>query len=256
MDEDRLKDWEPLFTSALSILDAAAIAAYNRPFREGDYLALIAMHIMTKEQPAWTFQSLWWHDRPNDGPYAADRPPLSPLQAPGPWRHYLMTSTYGIPAQPGGKTWPVAYNPYIELAGDHPIRSNCMNCHHRAAWPGKQSSYEAPGGPGPLDIYKPGPSIFKVLLLDSQWSMSNRAGPPFAENAEPSARRAGQRCVFAGCLRERDDVDVTRGPIYDAEQIQGGAANDDDAEPLAVGGEQLADGLEGAIDVRVVQHDQ
>jgi hypothetical protein len=176
-----------------AILDAASIAAYNRPFREGDYLALIAMHIMTKEQPAWTFQSLWWHDRPNDGPYATDRPALSPLQAPGPWRHYLMTSTYGIPAQPGGKTWPVAYNPYIELAGDHPIRSNCMNCHHRAAWPGKESSYEAPGGPGPLDIYKPGPSIFKVMLLDSQWSMSNRAGPSYAENADPPARRTDQR---------------------------------------------------------------
>ena len=50
-----------------AILDASAYYAYGRNFAQGDMLALIAMHIMTKEQPAWTFQSLWWSDRPARG---------------------------------------------------------------------------------------------------------------------------------------------------------------------------------------------
>jgi hypothetical protein len=169
-----------------AILDASAYWAYGREFRAGDYLALVAMHIMTKEQPDWTFQSVWWHDHPDVGPYAADRPNLPPAQAPGPWRHYLMASTYGIPAFPRAPNWPIAYNPYIELAADHPIRTNCMNCHHRAAWGppgGPQPSYEAPSPPGPdaLAIYNQNNAILNGLLgVDSLWSINDRATGPAA----------------------------------------------------------------------------
>ena len=38
-----------------ALLDASAYWAYNRAFQPGDYLVLIAMHIMTKEQPDWVF---------------------------------------------------------------------------------------------------------------------------------------------------------------------------------------------------------
>lgn len=41
MDEDRLKDWEPLFTSALSILDAAAIVLGHFPWSFGGGTALM-----------------------------------------------------------------------------------------------------------------------------------------------------------------------------------------------------------------------
>lgn len=168
-----------------AILDASAWWAYGRMFEQGDQLVMVAMHIMTKEQPAWTFQSVWWHDRADQGPYAANRPNIPVAQAPGPWRNYLMTSTYGIPAAPGGSTWPVAYNPYIELAADHPIETNCMNCHHRAAFPNtatppkRQSSYLQKGGPGALDIYDQRNPIFQGLLqVDSMWAISDRVPSP------------------------------------------------------------------------------
>lgn len=159
-----------------AILDASAYYAYGRMFQQGDYLVLIAMHIMTKEQPAWTFQSVWWDDAASTSPYAADRPNLPPSQAPGPWRNYLMAATYGIPASPGSTQWPVAFNPYIELAADHPIKTNCMNCHHRAAWPASSTEYEAPGGPGALDIFALNNAILNGKIgVDSLWSISDRA---------------------------------------------------------------------------------
>lgn len=162
-----------------AILDASAYWAYGRMFQPGDQLVMIAMHIITREQGAWTFQSVWWHDKPDAGPYAANRPSIPASQAPGPWRHYLMTSTYGFPAVPKGPTWPVAYNPYIELAADHPIRTNCMNCHHRAAVPNGNSSYLAKPGPGALDIYQQNNPIFNGLLkTDSMWAISDRVPVP------------------------------------------------------------------------------
>jgi hypothetical protein len=160
-----------------AILDQSAWWAYNRPFQQGDYIAVIAMHVMTKEQPDWTFQSVWWHDRPNQGPYALNRPIIP--AAPGPWRHYLMTSTYGFRALTGARQtpkWPIAFNPYIELAASHPIATNCINCHHRAAWPRSPTGYEAPGGPSALDVYNRSNSIFtNELTVDSVWSVSDRA---------------------------------------------------------------------------------
>lgn len=161
-----------------AILDASAYWAYKRPFQAGDYLVLIAMHIITKEQHYWTFQSVWWHDQPDKGPYATQRPNIPPEKAPGPWRHYLLTSTYGITQLKNPKKLPITYNPYVELAAGHPIRTNCMNCHHRAAWPHDNSNYEAlgPHTPDALDVFTMDNPIFKGLLtVDSMWAMSDRA---------------------------------------------------------------------------------
>lgn len=166
-----------------ALLDQTAYFAFNREFRQGDYLVLVAMHVMTKEQPAWTFQSFWWHDKPGYGPYAADRPRIP--GAAGPWNHYLMTSTYGIPERPGGDSWPIAYNPYIELAADHPIRTNCMNCHQRAAWPNAKAQYEVAGvQPDALRIFSGDNRIFDGLMrTDAMWTVPNAAISP------PPARR-------------------------------------------------------------------
>ena len=177
---DRFYNYKPdLSTMAQcdrAILDASAYYAYGRMFQQGDYLILVAMHIMTKEQPAWTFQSVWWNDSPGINPNAADRPNLSAVDAPGPWRNYLMAATYGIPASSGSNQWPVAFNPYIELAADHPIKTNCMNCHHRAAWPASSSEYEAPGGPSALDIFALNNAILNGKIgVDALWSISDRA---------------------------------------------------------------------------------
>jgi hypothetical protein len=188
-----------------ALLDASAYWAYNRAFEPGDYVVLIAMHIMTKEQPEWTFQSLWWQpDADNSskcGRYCGDRPTI-----PGDttFQHYLLTTTYGTiqqtppppPAHPNyyspqGAILPVAYNPYIELAASHPITTNCMNCHHRAAWPplasmnkpdeGRTSSYlqDSPGSPNVLETFQWDAPIFNGLVkLDAMWAVSDRAGYP------------------------------------------------------------------------------
>ncbi|MBV7259974.1 hypothetical protein [Erythrobacter crassostreae] len=158
-----------------ALLDRSAYYAFGRMFEQGDMLALVAMHIQTKEQPDWTFQSIWWSDQPNDGPYAADRPNIP--EASGPWQNYLMASTYGWPEVEGGSTWPIAYNPYIELAAAHPIKTNCLNCHQRASFPGQPDSYLQTGGPGALDVFTyEGNEIFAGLIgTDSLWSISDRA---------------------------------------------------------------------------------
>ncbi len=163
-----------------ALLDASAWWAYGKRFRQGDQLVLIAMHAMTKEQRAWTFQSFWWHDRPDAGPYAADRPALPNAQ--GPWRHYLMTETYGTTMAPGGTQWPVAYNPYIELAAAHTIETNCMNCHHRAAWSDIRAdrvSYQLEGGPDALAVFDQRNAIFDgIVKVDSMWAISSRVPNP------------------------------------------------------------------------------
>lgn len=170
-----------------ALLDASAYYAYGRMFEQGDSLALVAMHIITKEQPDWTFQSVWWSDRPGLGEYAADRPTIP--GAKGPWQHYLMTSTYGWTQPNNSKLWPVAYNPYIELAADHPIKTNCGNCHLRAAWPNDGTGYKAPGGPGALDVFSyNGQPIFNGLIgVDRLWSISDRVPTP---SATPSGATA------------------------------------------------------------------
>lgn len=168
--------WAALADEDRLILDAASRWAHGKPFEPGDYVVAVASHIITKEIPQWTLQSAWWSDRPNEGPYAADRPSLPEAQ--GPWDHYLMTIAYGIPTEPGGSVLPIAYNPYIELAATHPVATNCRNCHLRAGWTNADSSYLVPTGPGPLANIGPSDPIFEGLLLtDFQWVISDRVKP-------------------------------------------------------------------------------
>lgn len=186
-----------------ALLDASAYWAYNRAFQPGDYLALVAMHIITKEQPDWTFQSAWYHPAANSancGRFCGDRPTNLKDTT---FQHYYMTSTYGQIQQKGnsnyyappttkGPVWPVAYNPYIELAASHPITTNCMNCHHRAAWPPfdtvnkpdlkRASTYlqANPPNPNALEVFEESDkNLFHGLVtLDSMWAVSDRAGFP------------------------------------------------------------------------------
>jgi hypothetical protein len=199
-----------------ALLDASAIWNYNRPFAAGDSLVLIAMHIMTKEKPGWTFQTVWWHDQAlacSTSPGSCDQPgdttpkrfgghrPAN-LGADTTWQNYFLVTTYGEEQMPGNPNawppgtanqankWPVAYNPYIELAATHPIATNCINCHHRAAWParpasstasGRHSSYLAGGANAPdtQDVFTRNNRVFDgLLMLDSMWAVSDRAHTP------------------------------------------------------------------------------
>jgi hypothetical protein len=182
IDADLLASMDP---RDVAILNASACWLYNRPFQAGDYLVTVATHIISKEIPQWTLQSAWWSDNPNAGPFAADRPNIPPQQAPGPWRNYLLTVEYGVPAAPG--LLPISFNPYIELAAGHPIQTNCRNCHMRAAWPRKggvpsapvYNSYEATGGPGPLvDLNFTDPVFNQLMTMDLQWAAADRSGAP------------------------------------------------------------------------------
>jgi len=191
-----------------AILDASAYWTYNRAFQAGDSLALVAMHIITKEQPNWTFQSAWWHPDalacasgvPGNR-FCGDRPNSVPGGATA-YKNYMITTTYGTTQQSGhrnyyappgtqGPIWPVAYNPYIELAASHPITTNCMNCHHRAAWPpttpntkpdkGRFSTYlqTTPPNPNALEVFQWNNAVFNgLLMVDSMWAVSDRAGYP------------------------------------------------------------------------------
>jgi hypothetical protein len=169
-------DWDSFDEADKAILNASSYWANKQPFGPGDYLVTVAMHVNTREIPSWALQSVWWSDTPDKGPYAADRPSLP--QAKGPWQHYLMTDSYGIPATPGGDQ-PVAMNPYIELV-IHPVGTNCNNCHNRAGWPqgqgAGQASYQNPDCPNSLATLTPQSACLKPLTLtDFQWIIPDRA---------------------------------------------------------------------------------
>lgn len=178
----------------VAILNASACWLYNRPFQAGDYLVQVAMHLISKEIPQWTLQSAWWSDDPDAGPFAANRPDIPKDQAPGPWRHYLLTVEYGVPTDPG--LLPASFNPYIELAAGHPVATNCRNCHIRAAWPRGgfytpelpiTNSYLANGGPGALaDIPLTDPVFNGLMRTDFQWAVPDRTGIPAGTETKPA----------------------------------------------------------------------
>ena len=198
-----------------ALLDQSAYWAYGRAFGQNDVLVLVAMHMMTKEQPGWTFQSAWWYrdaatcTSGDCARFAGDRP--ADVQGAGTFKNYLMTTTYGQNQQPGNQntwppslasntTWPVAFNPYIELAATHPIETNCINCHRRAAWPSRitksreypnrSSAYLVAGStvPGLLDQFQLSNPVFNGLTtVDSMWAISDRAYYRGAsDSAEPA----------------------------------------------------------------------
>lgn len=114
-----------------------------------DYIVLCAMHVTTKEMDNWTFQTFWWSPTPDAPPYGDFRTP----NVTGVWRNYQMCTAYSMvtPRTPTGSPH-ICFNPYLEtdLGPTKPYavgsrsyppdpmagtRSNCMNCHMRAAWP-------------------------------------------------------------------------------------------------------------------------
>ena len=114
-----------------------AIIALGRPIAVNDRLALVGINMMTHEQHDWVWAAFWWHDRPEVGPFAADRP--SALR--GPWRNYLMQAAFDAEtprASDGGAH--ICFNPWLEARfPDHGkgggTVSNCLSCHQRASYP-------------------------------------------------------------------------------------------------------------------------
>jgi hypothetical protein len=151
----------------------AAQIALGRGLQAGDYAVFIGTHLTTKEIDDWVWATFWWHDRPNDGPYAADRPDV----VKGVWRNYLMSAAYDVnlPRENDGSPH-VAFNPYLEAGFRNEghgggIVSNCMNCHNRASYPGISSLPIHRGDPDPEDpAYVP-----NRLRTDFLWSIPDQS---------------------------------------------------------------------------------
>jgi hypothetical protein len=125
------------------IVARVAQQVLGRPLEEGDNLVFVGTHLTTKEIDDWVWATFWWHDRPNDGPFAADRT----ANVTGVWRNYLMSASYdlNLPLEPDGKPH-IAFNPWLEarfrdkavgnISSDgNGMVSNCMSCHNRASYP-------------------------------------------------------------------------------------------------------------------------
>jgi hypothetical protein len=111
--------------------------ALGRSLEAGDYLALVGANMAAREISDWVWASFWWHDRPNEGPFAAGRPD----QLKGEWRNYLLQVAFDADrpaAHDGGPH--ICFNPWLEGRfpdGGHGAgaQSNCMACHRRASYP-------------------------------------------------------------------------------------------------------------------------
>lgn len=155
--------------NTLPDIDDLTVKNWGRPLQVGDYLALVAVHVATRETDDWVWATYWWHDQPQQdtGSDRSDR-------VRGIWRNYKMRVAYnGIePKQPDGRPH-VAYNPYLEAGFSGGLQSNCVSCHQRAVihQDGKMGEvFPVPEGQLPDDD----PFFDNKLKLDFVWSLATR----------------------------------------------------------------------------------
>jgi hypothetical protein len=154
----------------ISAAELPAVQGIDPQARIGDYAVLVAMHMTTKEIPDWVWGTFWWHDQPDNGPFAADRP----AAVTGAWRNYLMDVAYSMetPREYDG-TPDSVYNPYLEARFPNGLASNCMTCHQQAVWTanGAPSFLPITRGPRPPDD----PLFRTGTRLDFLWSVAFEA---------------------------------------------------------------------------------
>jgi|GEM_PF-845324 len=174
----------------------SALEVMNRPLEAGDFIALVAMHVGTKEIPNWFWSTFWWHDgasvtnpNPAIARYAEDRPETLK----GPWRNYLMDISFDMVAPKEPKGGPaVCINPYGELEVQMPgtIATNCTTCHIRAAYPSflnaetwKDPDTRQRANVAVYDTLRRGfispddPLYRNLVKVDTLWSISDSALP-------------------------------------------------------------------------------
>lgn len=100
----------------------------------GDYLVLEGFHVITRETEDWVWTTFWWHDNPEQGPFASGRPRDLARSV---WGNYLMNITLGPDRVSAAHGIPVSnvFNPYSELALQNGIHTDCFGCHQIAAAP-------------------------------------------------------------------------------------------------------------------------
>lgn len=150
--------------------------ALGRQLQAGDHLVLVGLNVMTRETQDWVWGAFWWHDRPQAGPHAAQRPD----HLKGIWRNYLMEAAFDakLPAAADGSAH-VCYNPWLE--GRFPdggqgggTVSNCMACHERATYPAIPF---LPVTRGPADRGRDGAFANNRLETSFLWSLTLHARP-------------------------------------------------------------------------------
>lgn len=146
---------------------------WGRPLTQDDSLALVAVHVTTRETQDWVWATFWWHDGETQAP-----PGL-----PAPFERFRMgvTQSADVPlAADGGPN--VTYNPYLEAGFSLGTRSNCMGCHQRAGWRPEGSQHPMPVHRGTMA--DDDPEFAGVLRTHFLWSLVFRpranvpAAPP------------------------------------------------------------------------------
>lgn len=137
------------------------------PLQPGDYAALMAMHVTSKEIDRWTWQTFWWSPNPDQSPDGDFRPASVKRE----FRNYNMCTAWSMNGPPESETGTpdVCFNPWLEtgLHGIDGVQSNCMTCHRLAAWPGFATGYKANGFVSPDD-----PIFADAVKLDFLWSVT------------------------------------------------------------------------------------
>ncbi len=123
-----------------------------------DEVVLVALHLTTKEIPEWTWATWWWHDRADDGPFAAQRPD----DVTGWAASYLMDATLSVDA--------ACMNPWLEARFPGGLTSSCATCHRRAAF-GVKEFLPVPTATTPADD----PYFAGKVTTDFMWSIALEA---------------------------------------------------------------------------------
>ena len=164
----------------------AALIALGRELRPGDWLAMVAVHVVGKKDVGWAWATLWWHDSPDAGPFAAGRP-ASLRNA---LRSYLLDVAYPMQGgRAGGTVERSCFNPWLEArfpdgGSGGGLASNCIDCHRRASYPPvsflpiRRGTPEAQGDPA---------TDSSQLQTDFIWSVARRA----AGTDRPQQQRSG-----------------------------------------------------------------
>lgn len=115
----------------------AANLILGRPIVAGDFLILVAFHLLKVDDGKGVWATFWWHDRPTEGRFGIDRP----SHIPNAWGHYLMDVAFDEvePREADGSPR-ICFNPWLEAkfpdGGEgNGLQSNCVNCHNRAGYP-------------------------------------------------------------------------------------------------------------------------
>ena len=159
----------------LKAIDKAQVDEFG-DVQIGDYAVLVGMHVATREITDWVWATFWWHDKPDQGPYAQDRPDA--LKSP--WRNYLMNTTLSMdtPLEPDGSP-KIVFNPYIEGKFANGPVSNCMTCHNRSTSPslGEEFCGALPITRGSGDYPPQDPRRYTRTHLSFLWSLLLRPQP-------------------------------------------------------------------------------